>query len=153
MSPARTRQNLVLAATILASGMAAIDATAVNVALPVLQKEFGASVTQIQWIIEAYALFLAALLLVGGSFGDVLGRRKTFAFGTAALQSRYRRDCARPYAHHGCAPNGNRDRSYALPPPLRPASVRCPKGHPPYADGAFPALRCRNLHPAPEQFF
>lgn len=65
--------------------MAAIDATAVNVTLPVLQTEFGASVTQVQWIIEAYALFLAALLLVGGSFGDVLGRRRTFAFGTAGF--------------------------------------------------------------------
>jgi EmrB/QacA subfamily drug resistance transporter len=71
----------VLAATILGSSMAFIDSTAVNIALPVLQVDLGASVSQVQWIVEAYALFLAALLLVGGSLGDRIGRRKVFAWG------------------------------------------------------------------------
>lgn len=71
----------VLAATILGSSMAFIDSTAVNIALPVLQVDLGASVSQLQWVVEAYALFLAALLLVGGSLGDRIGRRKAFAWG------------------------------------------------------------------------
>ena len=57
----------ILLATILGSSMAFIDLTAVNVSLPVIQEDLGASITQLQWVIEAYALFLAALLLVGGA--------------------------------------------------------------------------------------
>ena len=71
----------VLAATILGSSMAFIDGTAVSVALPVLQADLSASVSQLQWVVESYALFLAALLLVGGSLGDRLGRRRAFAWG------------------------------------------------------------------------
>src|SRR3954451_15495626 len=71
----------VLAATILGSSMAFIDGTVVNVALPVLQSVLGATVAQVQWVVECYALFLAALLLVGGSLGDLYGRRKIFALG------------------------------------------------------------------------
>lgn len=68
----------VLAATILASTMAFIDGTVVNVALPAPQTDLHASVPDVQWVIEAYALFLAALLLVGGSLGDHYGRRRVF---------------------------------------------------------------------------
>lgn len=71
----------VLAATILASSMAFIDGTVVNVALPALQTDLNASVPDVQWVIEAYALFLAALLLVGGSLGDLYGRRRVFLIG------------------------------------------------------------------------
>jgi len=71
----------VLAATILGSSMALIDGTVVNVALPVLQKALNATVTDVQWIVESYALFLAALILVGGSLGDLFGRRRIFAYG------------------------------------------------------------------------
>ncbi len=71
----------VLAATILASSMAFIDGTAVTVALPALQSGFHATASQIQWVIEAYALFLASLLLVAGSLGDVYGRRLVFSAG------------------------------------------------------------------------
>ncbi|MBC7925674.1 MAG: MFS transporter [Bryobacteraceae bacterium] len=71
----------VLAATILGSSMAFIDGTVVNVALPALQSSLGASVSEVQWVVEAYALFLAALLLVGGSLGDRYGRRKIFMIG------------------------------------------------------------------------
>jgi EmrB/QacA subfamily drug resistance transporter len=73
----------ILAATILASSMAFIDSTAVNVALPALQRDLRATVADMQWVIEAYALLLAALLLVGGSMGDRYGRRKVFIIGVA----------------------------------------------------------------------
>src|SRR5207302_5766264 len=73
----------ILAATILGSSMAFIDGTVVNVALPVLQKDLGATVGDVQWVVEAYSLFLAALILVGGSLGDSFGRRRIFAIGIA----------------------------------------------------------------------
>lgn len=71
----------VLVATILGSSMAFIDGTVVNVALPVLQTDLNATAVQAQWVMEAYALFLAALILVGGSMGDHFGRRRIFGIG------------------------------------------------------------------------
>src|SRR5215467_12474839 len=71
----------ILAATILGQCMAFIDGTAVNVALPALQTNLNATVTDVQWVVEAYALFLAALLLVGGSLGDRFGRKLIFSIG------------------------------------------------------------------------
>src|SRR5258708_8044297 len=71
----------VLAATILGSSMAVIDGTVVNVALPALQSGLHATITDVQWVVESYALFLAALLLTGGSLGDLYSRRKVFAIG------------------------------------------------------------------------
>jgi EmrB/QacA subfamily drug resistance transporter len=71
----------ILAATILGSSMAFIDGTVVNVALPALQKNLRASLADVQWVVESYALFLAALLLIGGSLGDLYGRRKIFGVG------------------------------------------------------------------------
>jgi EmrB/QacA subfamily drug resistance transporter len=73
----------VLAATILASSMAFIDGTVVNVALPALQTSFGATVVEVQWVVESYGLTLAALILVGGSMGDLFGRRRMFLIGVA----------------------------------------------------------------------
>src|SRR5579864_2602115 len=75
----------VLAATILASSMAFIDGTVVNVALPALQSSLHATVVDVQWVVEAYGLFLSALILVGGSLGDSLGRRKLFLLGVAVF--------------------------------------------------------------------
>jgi EmrB/QacA subfamily drug resistance transporter len=75
----------VLAATIIASSMAFIDSTVVNVALPALQSSFGASVVGVQWVVESYGLTLAALILVGGSMGDLLGRRRMFLLGVAVF--------------------------------------------------------------------
>ena len=72
-----------LVAAILGSGMAFIDGTIVNVALPAIQRALSADAAQAQWVIEAYALFLAALLLVGGALGDRYGRRRVFMIGTA----------------------------------------------------------------------
>jgi len=71
----------VLATTVLGSSLAFIDGTVVNLALPALQRELGATVADVQWVVEAYALLLAALLLVGGSLGDRLGRRRIYASG------------------------------------------------------------------------
>src|SRR3984957_21022708 len=70
-----------LAATILGSSMTFIDATVVNVALPALQAGLHATITDVQWVIEAYALFLGALILVGGSLGDQFGRKRVFLSG------------------------------------------------------------------------
>jgi EmrB/QacA subfamily drug resistance transporter len=77
------RKRLALAATILGSSMAMIDGSVVNVALPSIQRELGASIAAMQWVVDAYLLFLGALVLVGGSMGDKLGRRKVFIAGTA----------------------------------------------------------------------
>ena len=71
----------ILAATILGSSMAFIDSTVVNVALPALQSSLHANIVDVQWVVEAYGLFLGALILVGGSFGDVFGRRLMFVLG------------------------------------------------------------------------
>jgi MFS family permease len=72
----------VLAATILGSSLAFIDGTVVNVALPALQTAFDATLADVQWVVEAYMLTLSALVLAGGSLGDVRGRRKVFVWGT-----------------------------------------------------------------------
>jgi len=78
--PARHRPFL-LVATIIASAMALIDATAVTIALPRLQDDLGASFGAVQWVVNAYALFLGALILVGGAAGDRFGRRSVFLAG------------------------------------------------------------------------
>ena len=71
----------VLAAAIVASAMAFIDGSVVNIALPVLQRELDAGLGALQWVVNGYALFLAALLLVGGAAGDRFGRRRVFLSG------------------------------------------------------------------------
>ena len=78
----------ILAATILASSMAFIDGTVVNVALPFLQTDLNATAIGIQWVVEAYSLFLSALLLVGGSLGDRYGRRRIFNIGVVIFAIR-----------------------------------------------------------------
>ena len=79
----KARGRWILAATILASSMAFIDGTVVNVALPALQTNLNATAVDVQWVIESYALLLSALLLVGGSLGDHYGRRRIFLLGVA----------------------------------------------------------------------
>jgi EmrB/QacA subfamily drug resistance transporter len=73
----------ILAATIIGSAMAFIDSTVTNVALPQIQVRLGATALDAQWIVESYALFLSALILVGGSLGDHYGRRRIFSLGIA----------------------------------------------------------------------
>ena len=63
--------------------MVFIDGTVVNVALPALQRDLAANLSDVQWVVESYALFLAALLLVGGAAGDRFGRRRVFSLGVA----------------------------------------------------------------------
>lgn len=75
----------VLIATILGSSMAFIDGSVVTVALPVIQRDLNATTADVQWIVETYSLFLAALILVGGSLGDHFGRRRIFAIGIAVF--------------------------------------------------------------------
>lgn len=70
-----------LAATILGSGMASLDGTVVNVALPRIGTDLNAGLTALQWTVNAYTLTLSGLLLLGGSLGDRLGRRRVFVLG------------------------------------------------------------------------
>ncbi len=73
----------VIAATVLGSGMAAIDATVIGIALPTIGRDFHASVGTLQWVVTGYTLTLASLLLLGGSLGDRYGRRRVFMVGIA----------------------------------------------------------------------
>jgi len=71
----------VLLATVLGSGMAFLDATVVNIALPAIGEDLDATLAGLQWTVNAYALTLAGLILIGGSLGDHLGRRRVFVWG------------------------------------------------------------------------
>src|SRR6201993_2831454 len=71
----------VVAATVLGSGITALDATVVGIALPAIGRDFHASVASMQWVVDGYTLPLAGLLLLGGALGDVYGRRKVFVIG------------------------------------------------------------------------
>lgn len=80
---APANRKWILVATILGSALAFMDGSVVNVALPALQSAFGATSAGIQWVVQGYALFGAALLLLGGAIGDRYGRRRTFLWGVA----------------------------------------------------------------------
>src|SRR5437660_1132212 len=85
-SPYRSKAGpWILAATILGSSLAFIDGTVVNVALPALQASLHATIVDVQWVVESYGLFLGALILVGGSFGDLFGRRRVFVAGVVVF--------------------------------------------------------------------
>ena len=77
----------ILAATILGSSMAFVDSTVVNVALPAIQSSLGGPVINMQWVVEAYALLLSALILTGGVLGDVFGRKPFGRMGSGLLLS------------------------------------------------------------------
>src|SRR5580658_1926502 len=97
VQPAAVNGPWILAATILGSSMVFIDGTVVNVALPALQSALHATLSDVQWVVESYALFLAALLLIGGALGDVYGRRMVFAVGVALFSA--------ASAYCGCSPD------------------------------------------------
>src|SRR5581483_11832251 len=80
-----TRKRLVLAACILGSTVVFVDSTVVNVALPALQRDLGGGLALQQWVVDAYLLTLGALLLLGGSLGDLYGGRTVFAAGVLAF--------------------------------------------------------------------
>ncbi|MFH8989689.1 MFS transporter [Streptomyces sp. NPDC017940] len=78
---ASARGRWVLTSAVLASGMAMLDGTVVNVALPTLGRDLDASISSLQWVVNAYMLTLSALLLLGGALGDRIGRRRTLVIG------------------------------------------------------------------------
>lgn len=75
------RARWVIAVTVLGSGVAFLDSTVVNVALPAIAREFHAGLPELQWIVDAYLLTLGSLIVVGGSLGDLYGRRRVFVIG------------------------------------------------------------------------
>src|SRR4051794_13983381 len=79
------RKSWTLLAVCLATFMLLLDITIVNVALPDISHELDASFSDVQWVVDAYALTLAALLLTAGSLADLLGRRRVFVFGVACF--------------------------------------------------------------------
>src|SRR6266403_2249200 len=84
-APDRRTLRLTLVACILGSRIVLLDGTVVNVGLPAIQRDLGASLADQQWIVEAYLLTLSALLLVGGSLDDLFERRRIFAAGVAGF--------------------------------------------------------------------
>src|SRR3954449_4610834 len=75
----------VLAVAVLGSGMAFLDGTIVNVALPAIGRDLGASTATLQWVLNGYLLTLASLILLGGALGDRYGRRRVFVFGVGVF--------------------------------------------------------------------
>src|SRR5215831_13160953 len=71
----------VLVVTVLGSGIASLDATVVNIALPTIGRDFHTGISALQWVINGYTLTLAAFLLIGGSLGDRFGRKKIYLIG------------------------------------------------------------------------
>src|SRR5271156_3484245 len=76
-----TRPGLILTCTILASGLAFVDGSVVNVALPSIARSLHADASALQWVINGYLLPLSALLLLGGAAGDHFGRRRLLIAG------------------------------------------------------------------------
>src|SRR5215208_7334438 len=82
---ANRRRTLTLIATIVGSGIALLDSTIVNVALPAIEDDLGGGLAGQQWVANAYLLTLGSLILVGGSLGDLYGERRIFALGVAGF--------------------------------------------------------------------
>jgi len=80
-----SRGRVVLLTTVLGSAVAVLDSTIVNVALPTIGRDLGANLAGLQWVVSAYALTLAALILLGGSLGDRFGRRRAYIWGVAGF--------------------------------------------------------------------
>lgn len=84
-APAAHRRRLALAAAIMGSFVAGVDATVVNVALPAISRDLGGGLAGQQWVSNAYLLALGSLILIGGSLGDVFGERRVFSLGVAGF--------------------------------------------------------------------
>ncbi len=83
--PAAHVKRLTLAACIIGSGIAVLDGTVVNVALPTIQRDLGGGLAGQQWVSNAYLLTLSSLILIGGSLGDLYGERRIFALGVGGF--------------------------------------------------------------------
>src|SRR5256886_14787031 len=81
----RSRKRLTLVACILGSGIALLDGTVVNVALPTIQRALGGGLAAQQWVANGYLLTLGSLILLGGSLGDVFGERRIYELGVAGV--------------------------------------------------------------------
>ena len=81
-----TRQRLTLIAAILGSGVATIDGTIVNVALPAIEHDLGGGLSAQQWISNLYLLTLGSFILIGGSLADIYGERRVFTIGVAGVR-------------------------------------------------------------------
>lgn len=79
------RQRLALTAAILGSGVATLDSSIVNVALPAIERQLGGGLAAQQWVSNAYLLTLGSLILIGGSLGDIYGERRVFTIGVGAF--------------------------------------------------------------------
>ncbi len=84
-SPSDSRKRLALIAAIMGSFVAGLDATVVNVALPAIEEDLGGGLAGQQWVSNAYLLTLGSLILVGGSLGDLFGKRRVFAIGVGGF--------------------------------------------------------------------
>src|SRR5215210_4240970 len=82
MDPAK---RLTLVAAIMGSFVVSVDATVVNVALPAIEEDLGGGLAGQQWVVNAYLLFLASLILIGGSLGDLFGEQRIFRFGVSGF--------------------------------------------------------------------
>ncbi len=80
-----TRKQFALAATIIGSGIVLLDGTAVNVALPSIQRALGGGLAAQQWVVNGYLLTLGSLILIGGSLGDIYGERRIFTIGVGGF--------------------------------------------------------------------
>jgi EmrB/QacA subfamily drug resistance transporter len=80
-----SKKTIALTASIIGSGIVFVDGTIVNVALPAIRSSLHGGLAEQQWIVEAYLLTLSSLLLVGGSLGDLFGRRRVFAIGVTGF--------------------------------------------------------------------
>ncbi|MDX1586622.1 MAG: MFS transporter, partial [Balneolaceae bacterium] len=91
-----TEKKWALAATIIGSGMAFINGSVVNVALPAIQSSLNASVADMQWVVSIYTFILGTLILTGGSAGDYYGRKRVVGKGHYVRSSQRRRVCSLP---------------------------------------------------------
>src|SRR5881409_363687 len=82
---ADTSGKWIVAGAVLGSAVVALDATVVNVALPAIARDLHAGVAGLQWTVDSYLITLTALMLLGGSLGDIYGRRLVFVAGLAAF--------------------------------------------------------------------
>src|SRR6187402_3083621 len=82
---ANRRRTVTLVATILGSGIALLDSTIVNVALPAIERDLGGGLAGQQWVVNAYLLFLGSFILIGGSLGDLYGEQRVFRIGVTGF--------------------------------------------------------------------